>query len=119
MSCGRVVCSSCLRECDQGRPKDVAREWHHSNDGSTICDGAEARYPTIEDKVRCEAKMSDGSRCQRPGVKWTPTRERWQTIWTCESAHRSPIYAGVRVGRNDPCPCDSGRKFKKCCNMET
>jgi SEC-C motif-containing protein len=22
---------------------------------------------------------------------------------------------GIRVGRNDPCPCDSGLKFKKCC----
>ncbi len=21
----------------------------------------------------------------------------------------------VKIGRNDPCPCDSGRKFKKCC----
>jgi len=21
----------------------------------------------------------------------------------------------VRVGRNEPCPCASGRKFKKCC----
>lgn len=20
-----------------------------------------------------------------------------------------------RVGRNEPCPCDSGKKFKKCC----
>lgn len=20
-----------------------------------------------------------------------------------------------KVGRNDPCPCDSGLKFKKCC----
>ncbi|MEM7098624.1 MAG: SEC-C metal-binding domain-containing protein [Pseudomonadota bacterium] len=20
-----------------------------------------------------------------------------------------------KVGRNEPCPCDSGRKFKKCC----
>lgn len=24
-------------------------------------------------------------------------------------------HAGPRVGRNDPCPCGSGRKFKKCC----
>lgn len=23
--------------------------------------------------------------------------------------------AGIRVGRNDPCPCGSGRKFKRCC----
>ena len=22
---------------------------------------------------------------------------------------------GLRVGRNDPCPCGSGKKFKKCC----
>jgi hypothetical protein len=22
---------------------------------------------------------------------------------------------GSRVGRNDPCPCGSGRKFKRCC----
>ncbi|WP_407637202.1 SEC-C metal-binding domain-containing protein [Candidatus Nitrososphaera gargensis] len=21
----------------------------------------------------------------------------------------------TKVGRNDPCPCGSGRKFKKCC----
>ncbi len=21
----------------------------------------------------------------------------------------------VKVGRNDPCPCGSGKKFKKCC----
>ncbi len=21
----------------------------------------------------------------------------------------------MKVGRNDPCPCDSGRKFKQCC----
>ena len=20
-----------------------------------------------------------------------------------------------KVGRNEPCPCDSGKKFKKCC----
>jgi hypothetical protein len=26
-----------------------------------------------------------------------------------------PIRAGPKVGRNDPCPCGSGRKYKKCC----
>ena len=23
-------------------------------------------------------------------------------------------FGGTKVGRNDPCPCGSGRKFKKC-----
>ncbi|EBS5636356.1 YecA family protein, partial [Salmonella enterica subsp. enterica serovar Oranienburg] len=26
-----------------------------------------------------------------------------------------PIKAEVKVGRNDPCPCGSGKKFKQCC----
>jgi len=25
------------------------------------------------------------------------------------------IKVGAKVGRNDPCPCGSGKKFKKCC----
>jgi preprotein translocase subunit SecA len=27
---------------------------------------------------------------------------------------RRPATAGPRIGRNDPCPCGSGKKFKKC-----
>ena len=23
-----------------------------------------------------------------------------------------------KVGRNDPCPCGSGKKYKKCCEMK-
>jgi len=23
--------------------------------------------------------------------------------------------AGAKAGRNDPCPCGSGKKYKKCC----
>jgi SEC-C motif-containing protein len=26
-----------------------------------------------------------------------------------------PIVRGPKTGRNDPCPCGSGKKFKKCC----
>ncbi|MGY8656098.1 MAG: preprotein translocase subunit SecA [Verrucomicrobiia bacterium] len=26
-----------------------------------------------------------------------------------------PIQSGPKVGRNDPCPCGSGKKYKKCC----
>ena len=26
-----------------------------------------------------------------------------------------PVRAAVKVGRNDPCPCGSGRKYKHCC----
>jgi hypothetical protein len=26
-----------------------------------------------------------------------------------------PLIRGPKVGRNDPCPCGSGKKYKKCC----
>jgi preprotein translocase subunit SecA len=29
-------------------------------------------------------------------------------------AAKAPVKAGPKVGRNDPCPCGSGKKFKKC-----
>ena len=28
---------------------------------------------------------------------------------------KKPVVNGTKVGRNDPCPCGSGKKFKSCC----
>ncbi len=30
-------------------------------------------------------------------------------------AKQQPVRAGEKIGRNDPCPCGSGKKYKKCC----
>jgi len=36
---------------------------------------------------------------------------------TATTANNRPDAAAAarKVGRNDPCPCGSGRKYKKCC----
>ena len=50
----------------------------------------------------------------------TVKRERVAKV-TGESAgndgtvKKQPIKKGHKVGRNDPCPCGSGKKYKKCC----
>nr|B1XT18.1 RecName: Full=Protein translocase subunit SecA [Polynucleobacter necessarius STIR1] len=31
----------------------------------------------------------------------------------------APLCAGPKVGRNDPCPCGSGKKYKNCCGALT
>ena len=31
------------------------------------------------------------------------------------STKKQPVLAKKVVGRNDPCPCGSGKKYKKCC----
>jgi len=27
----------------------------------------------------------------------------------------NPILSPKKIGRNEPCPCNSGKKYKKCC----
>ena len=34
----------------------------------------------------------------------------------CNHHHQEPVRNPLKeVGRNDPCPCGSGNKYKKCC----
>lgn len=35
-----------------------------------------------------------------------------------EDEVKTPVKVGEKVGRNDPCPCGSGKKYKKCCGRE-
>jgi len=32
-----------------------------------------------------------------------------------ETKRPAPVRVGKKIGRNDPCPCGSGKKYKKCC----
>jgi preprotein translocase subunit SecA len=34
------------------------------------------------------------------------------------STKREPVRKKVEIGRNDPCPCGSGKKYKNCCGRE-
>ena len=35
-----------------------------------------------------------------------------------QQPRQEPVRAEKRVGRNDPCPCGSGKKYKKCCGRK-
>jgi len=35
-----------------------------------------------------------------------------------EQMKNEPIKVGPKVGRNDPCPCGSGKKYKQCHGKE-
>lgn len=42
------------------------------------------------------------------------TRERQKELYL-EQKKSGTIIKGAKIGRNDPCPCGSGKKYKKCC----
>ena len=35
-----------------------------------------------------------------------------------EQKARTPIHVDKKIGRNDPCPCGSGKKYKNCCGRD-
>ena len=34
-----------------------------------------------------------------------------------ETVSQQTVTKGKKIGRNDPCPCGSGKKYKKCCGV--
>lgn len=55
-------------------------------------------------------------------AEWLYTLEEWETILSAEKRAEiskdyrvSQIAISTKIGRNDPCSCGSGKKFKKCC----
>jgi preprotein translocase subunit SecA len=54
--------------------------------------------------------------------KDAPKRERvmdpGENVGGDDSIANEPRRAGKKVGRNDPCPCGSGKKYKKCHGMD-
>lgn len=51
--------------------------------------------------------------------KIAPAVRRVHAWWLEHRANQSPAHRNnVKVGRNDLCPCGSGKKFKKCCGSE-
>ncbi len=51
------------------------------------------------------------SREQYPGAS---AQQQAASAQQGERPHPQPIINGPKVGRNDPCPCGSGKKFKNC-----
>jgi preprotein translocase subunit SecA len=45
----------------------------------------------------------------------TQPQERTMVANREDEGTRQPVKADKKVGRNDPCPCGSGKKYKKCC----
>jgi len=41
--------------------------------------------------------------------------EQREGLFKEQRAAKTVVREGEKVGRNDPCPCGSGKKYKKCC----
>jgi preprotein translocase subunit SecA len=79
-------------------------------------EAVERRERTVaEDAREVHADIDIFSAPARPQEVALPEQTARPLITNRPSQSRpQPVHAGQRVGRNDPCPCGSGKKYKKC-----
>jgi hypothetical protein len=88
--------------CKLRKYKERAKEWFGlciSSKGPDVRFGVELEYGWSQDAAMDE-RTSDMKAPTPAGRALSALRDRT---------------TGVKIGRNDACPCGSGRKFKKCC----
>jgi preprotein translocase subunit SecA len=68
--------------------------------------------PNEQQRQAAKATMEDFTRnIQR---KKEREMEALQFVGGDGSTGGTPVVTGAKTGRNDPCPCGSGKKYKKC-----
>ena len=70
--------------------------------------------------MRAFIPLRDASQAKAPAQQRKPDMSQMQTSRTDlvtngpDSKSKMPVHVEKQVGRNDPCPCGSGKKFKNC-----
>ena len=70
---------------------------------------------------RAHIPLRDASQAKAPAPQRKPDMSSMRTSRTDlvtnagEPKSKMPVHVDKTVGRNDPCPCGSGKKYKNCC----
>lgn len=92
-------------------------------------------YPTIEELFRLNLideevinlnnvarykSKIDNKNADKHNIGYIDSAIDSMSWWHCFNEEeqfipQTPVVSGAKIGRNDPCPCGSGKKYKKCC----
>jgi SEC-C motif len=102
-----------------------ARDWEHLDRGEPVTPGAREHWRDERDKLQlcrqtCEWLIQHGAEAVSPAralllAEASRLAERHGDPHGYLTPAPQPVRRGPGIGRNDPCPCGSGRKFKRCC----
>ena len=73
--------------------------------------------PEAEDRIAAQAPELIPGCIIRIATYWRRKGPRRASMSPEAGPRPKPSSAATKVGRNDPCPCGSGRKFKRCCSQ--
>ena len=75
-------------------------------------------FQNLTDTIRYEVVRAifHANITRRPAVKTAPSKmAQVAAVNRGDGGSQKPRKAGKKIGRNDPCPCGSGKKYKHCC----
>ncbi len=103
---------------------------------TSIADKLEKELDALPDMFKSKLKdpavkkrfLDIAKRMEADGVNFKSIRQmkKWMKDHEAElrneggqaPAHvETVVHEGPKIGRNDPCPCGSGKKYKKCCGI--
>lgn len=78
-----------------------------------------AELPDVQPSTEAREQKTDMSKMQTNKAAEEAQSDEYKGARTnrtgaAERRKPEPVIAGPKVGRNDPCPCGSGKKYKKC-----
>jgi tetratricopeptide (TPR) repeat protein len=84
-----------------------------------VCTGICGEYDNIERDMKTPVSVHEKKellniydRYNQVVTAWAGYKEEEESLL---DEKEEPYHAPFKTGRNDPCPCGSGKKFKKCC----
>jgi hypothetical protein len=115
LTTGKPQVDKCIGATSEEAASVLAHWWQHDAD---LLDTLKRRYRKIKEVGLRSLSAASPRRAMQPR---RPGASRWVNSDPPEADEFStprrltPVRAAATPGRNDKCPCGSGKKFKKCC----
>jgi preprotein translocase subunit SecA len=103
-----------IQQQSEAPPPQEARQVRSTPPGRLPPSGAAAAVASAAARVEeAPARLPDFARALERKQERQQKDLQYQT-GPAQAEAPKPVRAGAKVGRNDPCPCGSGKKYKKC-----
>lgn len=106
------------KECDEKAIRDWSTnsQWHELQIISTTNGGPDQTEGTVE-FIANFTEFGIKKSLHEKGI-FKKVSNQWFYVDGEIQKSKPFIRAEIKVSRNDPCPCGSGKKYKKCCSKE-
>jgi SEC-C motif-containing protein len=112
------IVNTCIKKGKQDIDVTSTRNWSEQStwQGLKILSTTKGGVADTEGTVEFEAAYErDGLKdVHHENARFKKTDGRW-LYDDGEVVTQTVVRAGPKIGRNDPCPCGSGKKYKHCC----